>query len=113
MTEERITDPKTGGQKGKKQAQLGSLDPRSLMLVAEVAGFGGKKYERLNFMRGYAWSLSYDALQRHLHAFWDGEEIDSESGLPHLAHACWHSLALLSFSQRNLGTDDRYRKPLA
>lgn len=105
--EVRITDPSTGGQKGKKRAQLSAIDPASVLLVAEVAGFGAEKYERLNFVKGYSWSLSYDALQRHLHAFWGGEDNDPESGLPHLAHAAWHALALLTFSKRSRGTDDR------
>jgi hypothetical protein len=105
--EQRITDPVTGGQKGQKLAELGGLDPQSLMEVAKVSGYGSKKYDRYNFLKGYRWSLSYDALQRHLHAFWGGEWLDPESGLPHLAHAGWHILALLAFHRRGLGTDDR------
>jgi Domain of unknown function (DUF5664) len=108
MTQEvRVTDPVTGGQKGAKLAELGAIDPNALMRVAEVAGYGGAKYERYNFLKGYRWSLSYDALQRHLHAFWSGEYNDPESGLPHLAHAAWHCLALIAFNERNRGTDDR------
>ncbi len=106
--EVRITDPKTGGQKGQKLAQLGAIDPQALMQLAEVAGHGAQKYARLNFMKGYNWSLSYDACQRHLHAFWSGENLDQESGLPHLAHAGWHCMAMLAFMNRELGEDDRY-----
>ncbi len=106
--ETRITDPTTGGMKGSKLAQLGAVDPLALLEVAKVAGFGGKKYERYNFAKGYRWSLSYDALQRHLNAFWAGEDTDRESGLYHIAHAAWHCLALLTFSLRDLGTDDRF-----
>ena len=75
--------------------------------VAEVAGFGGAKYDRYNFPKGYRWSLSFDALQRHLLAYWGGQDNDEESGLPHLAHAAWHCLALTAFMDRELGTDDR------
>lgn len=102
------TTSATGGQKNQKLAQLSALDPNSIKLVAEVAGFGALKYEKLNFLKGYDWSLSYDAAQRHQLAFWNGEDNDPESGLPHLAHAAWHMLAQLSFSTRGLGTDDRY-----
>lgn len=108
VKEIRITDAKTGGQKGMKMIQLGALDPQALMVVAEVAGFGTVKYARYNFFKGFDWSLSYDALQRHLHAFWGGENLDPESKLPHLAHACWHTLCLLTFSLRGRGTDDRF-----
>lgn len=107
-TEIRITDEKTGAQKGMKDCQIGAVDPQALMEVGNVAGFGNKKYERYNFAKGYKWSLSYDAMQRHLMAFWNGEDRDLESGLPHLAHAAWHCLALLTFTLRNRGTDDRF-----
>ena len=109
--ETRVIDPKTGGMKGRKLAELGALDPLALLQVAQVAGYGGRKYERLNYMKGYAWSLSFDAMQRHLLHFWAGEDIDEESGLPHLAHAAWHCLALLAFAGNQLGTDDRYQPP--
>lgn len=107
--EVRVTS-ETGGQKGQKPARLGSIDPAAIMLVAEVAGFGETKYDRLNYMRGYDWHLSYDALQRHLHTFWTGTDLDDESGLPHLAHAAWHCLALLAFGLHDLGSDTRYRR---
>lgn len=106
--EVRITSS-TGGQKGQKMAQVGSVDPLALLRVAEVAGFGAQKYERLNFMRGYDWDLSFDALQRHLLQFWNGEDRDEESGLLHVAHAAWHCLALIAFIERGLGTDTRYK----
>ena len=99
----------TGAQKGQKLARLGAIDPRALMELAKVAGFGEEKYARFNFVKGYKWSLSYDAMQRHAHAWADGEEIDPESGLNHLAHAAWHCLALLTFSLRGRGTDDRIK----
>jgi dATP/dGTP diphosphohydrolase len=76
-------------------------------VVSAVAGFGAEKYERYNFLRGYPWSWSFDALQRHLLAFWAGEDLDPESGQPHLAHAAWHALALTGFQRRAIGTDDR------
>jgi hypothetical protein len=102
-----VTDPKTGGKKGTKLAQLGALEPRSLLEVAKVAGFGGKKYDRYNFLKGYNWSLSFDAAQRHLLQFWSREDRDEESGLYHLAHAAWHCLAMLAFVVLGRGTDDR------
>lgn len=112
-SEVRVADPTTGGEKGQKDAVLGDIDPRALMEVAKVCGFGRKKYARLNYLRGYDWSSSYDALQRHLHLFWDREERDEESQFHHLAHAAWHCFALFSFALRGLGTDDRPFPPVA
>lgn len=107
MSEVRTTSS-TGGQKGQKLTSMSALDPHSIKLVGDVAGFGAQKYAKLNFMKGYDWSLSYDALQRHLMQFWDGQDKDDESGMLHLAHAAWHCLAMISFYERGLGTDDRY-----
>lgn len=108
LLERRIVDAVTGGEKGEKDCQMGALDPTALWEVGNVAGFGGRKYERYNFAKGYRWSLSYDALQRHLMLFWSGEDRDSESRLYHLAHAAWHCLTLLTFVIRKRGTDDRF-----
>lgn len=107
--EVRITDPETGGQKGSKLPQLGAIEPMAILEVAKIAGFGAQKYDRYNYLKGYRWSLSYDALQRHLLLFWSGEDRDDESGLYHLGHAAWHCLALLSFTLFKRGTDDRWR----
>lgn len=107
--EVRITDPETGGQKGAKLPQLGAIEPMAILEVAKIAGFGAQKYDRYNYLKGYRWSLSYDALQRHLLLFWSGEDRDAESGLYHLGHAAWHCLALLSFTLFKRGTDDRWR----
>ncbi|WP_394615913.1 dATP/dGTP diphosphohydrolase domain-containing protein [Lentzea sp. JNUCC 0626] len=103
----RVTS-ETGGEKGKKLAQVSSLDPKALLVLAEVSGWGATKYSAHNFLRGYLWSLSFDAAMRHLLKFWGGEELDPESGLPHLGHAAWHCLAMISFLERGIGTDDRF-----
>lgn len=102
----RLTS-KTGGQKGQKLPQLSAIDPIALLELAKVAGYGARKYARYNYLNGYDWHLNMDALQRHTLDFWTGEDVDSESELPHMAHAAWHALALLSFQLRELGTDTR------
>jgi hypothetical protein len=107
--EVRITSA-TGGEKGQKPAQMSTVDAVALLKLAEVGGYGGRKYEPHNYLRGYAWSLSLDALFRHILAFESGEDFDPESGLPHVTHAAWHCLALTSFMVRGLGTDDRFRQ---
>lgn len=107
ISEEVRVVSETGGEKGRKRAELGAVDPDALMALARVAGFGAQKYATFNFVKGYDWSLSYNALQRHLHAFWAGEDFDPESGERHLAHAAWHCLTLITFAERDRGTDDR------
>jgi hypothetical protein len=105
--ETRVTSS-TGGQKGTKPQRMDLLPPEALMAVSEVYGFGASKYADHNYRKGYAWSLSYAALQRHMHQFWAGEDLDPESGLPHVGHAAFHALTLLTFMSEHREFDDRY-----
>ena len=59
-----------------------------------------------NWERGYKWSLSVDALQRHLHQWLMGEDNDQETDQNHLIAVAWHACALYIFELRRLGTDD-------
>lgn len=111
MQETIITDPVTGGAKGSKPERLGAVDPRALRILGRVAAMGAEKYATWNFLKGFDWALAFDAMQRHSMAFWEGEDLDPESGLPHMAHAAWHALCLVSFQARELGTDSRYVQP--
>ena len=104
----RLTDENTGGQKGSKLARLSLIPIYAQVEEAKVYGMGAEKYAPHNWRRGYPWSWSYDAMQRHLVQFWAGEDRDEESGLPHLAHARWHTGVLLEMWHYSLGTDDRF-----
>lgn len=75
-------------------------------LVA-VYSMGAKKYAPRNWEKGMSWSRCFASIMRHAWAFWRGEEIDPESGLHHMAHVAWNALALVSYSKRKVGTDDR------
>jgi len=108
-TEVRVTDPITGGQKGTKPERFSLLPWDALSEVARVFAFGAAKYEADNYLRGYPWRWSLDALHRHVALVEQGEDYDAESGLLHLAHATFHCLALIAFKLRGLGTDDRWR----
>lgn len=111
MTEVRTTS-RTGGEKGVKPQRLSLLPTQALWTISEVYGFGEKKYAAHNWRRGYEWSKSYDALQRHLSAWWERDEFDEESGLSHLAHAGFHLFALIIFrnNPRYAEFDDRYKE---
>lgn len=93
----------TGGEKGQKDIQLHCLPWEALQELGRVYAFGSQKYADYNMRRGYDFSLSFDAMQRHLWAWWAGEEVDPESGLSHMAHVAWHALTLGLF-----GSDERY-----
>ena len=58
---------------------------KELESVAKVMTFGAKKYAD-NGWKGVSKERYLAALMRHFVAYMDGEIIDPESGLPHMAH---------------------------
>ncbi|MCA1841518.1 MAG: DUF5664 domain-containing protein [Actinobacteria bacterium] len=106
MAEVRVVDPVTGGEKGSKLARFSLIPPIFLWHLAEHYGRGARKYADRNWERGYAWSLSVDALERHFNSWKMGESHDPETGSNHLIAVAWHACALFCFSWWNIGTDD-------
>ena len=79
--------------------------------TAQVMRFGAEKYNRYNWCGGISHTRLADAAMRHLIAWASGEDIDHESGLPHIDHAS-ASLNMLRGNQRlHPELDDRYRGP--
>lgn len=104
--EVRVVNEKTGGEKGQKNEQYSQLYWPFIADLARVYAFGSIKYSRGNYAKGYSWSLSLDAAMRHIAAFAQGERLDPESGLSHLAHAAWHMSALFLFNEHHPELDD-------
>ena len=107
MSEVRVTDTLTGGEKGSKPERYDLIPPHAMDEVARVYGYGATKYANRNWERGYDWGLSLAALHRHIKAFEKLESYDEESHCHHLAHAVFHCLLLMSFEANKLGTDSR------
>jgi len=104
--EVRVVDPLTGGEKGAKLARFSLIPADFLWALAEHYGKGARKYAEKNWERGYKWSLSLDAAERHLTQWKQGEDNDEETGSSHLIAAIWHLIALWWFHKRGRGTDD-------
>jgi hypothetical protein len=79
----------------------------SLRVVALVMKAGAEKYAPHDWRRGASWSMYWSAILRHLTAWYEGEDLDPESGLSHLAHACASILILLHYALTQTGDDDR------
>ena len=79
---------------------LGTM-ARAIEEVGRVGTFGAQKYSADNWLKVDDAPRRYtDALFRHLLADLRGESEDSESRLPHLAHAAWCALAILDLRLR-------------
>ena len=117
-----MTTPKTQVTTAKADAGLRYNDGKpkyamALRLVSMVAlrgltavlEFGAKKYAADNWKKGLSWNATVDSLMRHLIAFVGGENIDPESGLPHVHHIQCNAMFLAHFYETKTGTDDRVK----
>lgn len=110
MTEQRITNSQTGGEKGQKLARFDLVPVGPLTQLAEHYGRGAEKYEDRNWEKGIDWSLNYAALIRHVTAWWAGEDLDEDTGSTHMAAVAWHAFALMEYAHTHPELDNRPRK---
>jgi len=72
--------------------------PRALLAIAGVSTFGAKKYKRMSWQTvdqtRYADAKARHSITKHL------EDFDKESGLLHMAHEAWNTLAVLEIELR-------------
>lgn len=102
MTETRITNQLTGGEKNTKAERWDLVPWPELNEVARLYAAGANKYEDRNWEKGYNVSLSYAALMRHLTLFWAREDVDAETNCHHLASVVFHALAMMRFTGGSL-----------
>lgn len=77
---------------------LGAFAP-AMMLVSKVGTFGANKYTDNGWQTVPQGVARYeDAMLRHYFHYKDGETVDPESGLHHLAHCAWNALAVLTLT---------------
>lgn len=92
------------------KVRLDLLPIEPMMQIANVFGFGAKKYFANSYRQGetVVWSRTYGSILRHMMAFWSGEDKDPESGLDHLAHAGTQLFILMEHAAHNKNKDDRF-----
>ena len=79
----------------------------SFLGTCRVLTHGAKKYAARNWEKGIMFGRVYGALLRHLFAWWNGEDVDPESGEHHLDHAgC--CIAFLQHYAKNPGSYARF-----
>ena len=67
------------------KVRLDLVPTEAIHALGRILTAGAAKYGEHNWRKGMAWSRVYGAAQRHLTAFWSGDDIDGESGMS--AHA--------------------------
>ena len=85
------------------------IDYKATEGVAQVLAFGAKKYAANNWRNGIKYSRLIAAAYRHLGALNSGEDIDPESGLPHVDHLGCTIMFLSNMMKTRPDLDDRWK----
>ncbi len=89
------------------KARFDLLPPRPVEDVVRVLTFGASKYGDRNWEQGMPWMGCVASAKRHLSAWEQGQDLDPESGLPHLAHVATNVVFLLEYSRTHPEHDNR------
>lgn len=93
---------------GIKKASLSCVSSPVLMELGIAMQEGGAKYGRHNYrVIGVRGSVYYDATLRHLMSWWEGEDIDPDSGISHITKAIASLVVLRDSMMQDKFNDDR------
>ena len=93
---------------GKPAMEL--LPPDAIEGAATVFAYGKRKYSAWNWRNGLQTSRLLGATLRHIFAWSAGQDLDLESGLPHLDHALCSLMMLRSTAASGEAhLDDRWK----
>lgn len=103
-------DPK--GIAGSKKVPLGLIPAIAMAHSAWVHKFGAERYGPYNWrITGVCASTYVNAILRHLNAWREGEDLDPESGITHLAHVACCCNILMDAAHCGTLQDDRNKVP--
>jgi len=106
----QYNDPK--GAAGALKTPLGLIPPFAMAQTALAHKYGAEKYGPFNWRdTGVCASTYVNAIMRHLNAWRDGEDLDPESGISHLAHVACSCNILLDAGYCRTLQDDRNITP--
>ena len=96
---------------GMAKPSITAVPPVGLYRVGQVMEEGAKKYGPMNWRDAKVTTSTYvNAAMRHLLAYQDGQDLDEETFLPHLAHAAACLMILLDAQAQGTLQDDRPTK---
>tara|TARA_R110002020_G_scaffold2751_8_gene12933 strand:- start:5496 stop:5939 length:444 start_codon:yes stop_codon:yes gene_type:complete len=93
---------------GCRRPPLSTVPANVLLEVGAAMLEGASKYGRHNWrVAGIRSSVYYDACLRHLLMWWEGENVDHDSGVSHITKAIAGLVVLRDAQMRGQVTDDR------
>jgi hypothetical protein len=106
MSTLKDTNPKTI--LGTRKAPMSTVPANVLAEIGVAMLEGAAKYGRHNYRTsGVQASVYYDATMRHLMAWWEGENHDPDSNLPHITKAIASLIVLRDAIEHGVLFDDR------
>lgn len=88
------------------------VPPEVILAASQVYAFGAQKYGENNWRKDlnkFPYSRHYGSIQRHMLAWFSGEDTDPESGLPHTHHALTQLMILVMCEMQGTDVDDRFK----
>jgi hypothetical protein len=93
---------------GIRKAPMSTVSAAVMAEVGVAMLEGAAKYGRHNYRAvGVRASVYYDATIRHLFSWWEGENIDPDSGMSHITKAIASLVVLRDAMIQDMLTDDR------
>jgi len=102
--------PKLDGRKNDEgKPKLGLISTVFMWGMAKVMTANIPEYGEHNWRKGMEWDRPYNAVQRHLTAWWDGQDLDPKSKVSHLWHAACELMFLVEYEAKGIGKDTRWK----
>ena len=106
MSGTKLTNPKDIV--GTRKAPMSTIPGNVLAEIGVAMLEGACKYGRHNYrVAGVRASVYYDGVNRHITAWWEGEDYDPDSGLSHITKAITSLVVLRDAMIQGKCTDDR------
>jgi hypothetical protein len=97
----------TGKKYDTNKLQWNLMDFTFLDEMVDIMTFGANKYGANNWQGlDNAEARYFAAAMRHLSTYHQGDDVDRESGISHLAHAAVNIMFLAYFQRKNIWTQD-------
>lgn len=104
--DEKLTNPKD--LVGVRKVPMSTVPATVLAEIGVAMLEGASKYGRHNYRAvGVRGSVYYDGVMRHLMAWWEGEDLDPDSGMSHVTKAITSLVVLRDAMMQGKFTDDR------
>lgn len=93
---------------GDAKPPITEIPPVAIFLMGQVMLRGSQKYGPFNWRDNGVDIRTYvNAMARHMFAYWDGQDCDPETGIPHLAHVMACCGIILDLHMNGDLTDNR------